>query len=281
MREKTSTAIKRALTLMQMFVATQLGCGSQQFYKNTLKRTMKGNHWGDLRAKLEMSVEKVLEIAAKQEQPVDSDYTSDSEEACTITCNEELTAAVRKLLAVSLRDLLQHGLIPVGQSNSLVPFVGCLSLKSSDSEQKSLHPWKLIMRYYEIKHGEQYNSTPARRLSQSFNLEIVGGQTITPKQTLLGAIDTVMSLHAPFKRNPDSHFKAFICAALNKKKLVTWLRLILRSRNLIEQYYQPWSYVAKTGFEDSYHSLERLNLIAFDLPVDLAVRPFQNIKDVF
>jgi hypothetical protein len=35
------------------------------------------------------------------------------------------------------------------------------------------------------------------------------------------------------------------------------------------------------GFEDSFHSLERLSQFKFELPVDLAIRQFQNIKDAF
>lgn len=36
-----------------------------------------------------------------------------------------------------------------------------------------------------------------------------------------------------------------------------------------------------SGFEDSLFSLEKLNRFQFDLPVDLAVRQLQNIKDAF
>lgn len=65
------------------------------------------------------------------------------------------------------------------------------------------------------------------------------------------------------------------------KKLVIWLRLIFRCQPLMEMYYEPWSYVAKTGFEDSLQSLDKLTHIKFDLPVDIAVHQFQNIKDAF
>lgn len=277
---RTVNIMRRALALLQIFAATQFGCGAEHFHKNSLKKTTRGNHWGDLRAKLEIAVEHVLGIASVQDQPVDSDYTSDSEDAPVIMCNEKLTTAVRKDLALAIRDLLQHGLMPVGQSTSLVPIMGCFSTRSS-SAVKLMHAWDLLLKYYEIKHGKQYNSTPARKLSQSFNLEIVGGTAITPKQTLLSTIDGIISTHTPLKRSHDSHFKAFICAALNEKKLVTWLRLILRVRSLLEHYYQPWSYVAKTGFEDSYRSLDKLSSVNFDLPVDLAVRQFQNIRDAF
>ena len=102
----------------------------------------------DLRAKLEVSIDKVVELVKKHEHSptLESDYASDSEDVSAtrliyetisrtsyvgsenricvfrvlfvlqspvIQCNMELTTAVRKELAMALRDLLQHGLIEV------------------------------------------------------------------------------------------------------------------------------------------------------------------------
>jgi len=46
---------------MQMFAISQLACGTQSFEKNTLKKS-NNNHWGDLRANLEVSISKVLKV---------------------------------------------------------------------------------------------------------------------------------------------------------------------------------------------------------------------------
>ncbi|XP_042242783.1 RUN domain-containing protein 1-like isoform X1 [Homarus americanus] len=278
LRKETENIMKRAATLMSML---SFGCGTSRnrFRKNTLKKTPQGNHYGDLRAALELAISNLLELLGP-ETPVDSDYTSDSEEMPIMAGNEELTQAVRKHLAPSLRDLIQHGLMPVGQSQSLVPFLSCFP-QQSQKPTKLMHAWDLILKYYHLKKGDQYNRTPARRLSQSFNLEITGGSAMTNKQTLLGVIGSIISSHTPLKRSYDSHFKAFICAAINQKKLIIWLRLIFRTQALTENYYQSWSYVSKTGFEDALRSLERINKHNFNLPIDLAVRPFQNIKDAF
>ena len=35
---------------------------------------------------------------------------------------------------------------------------------------------------FALQHGKEYNETPARKLSQSFDLDIVGGKAITAKQ---------------------------------------------------------------------------------------------------
>ncbi|XP_046407221.1 RUN domain-containing protein 1 isoform X1 [Ischnura elegans] len=279
-RAKTFNIIKKIAELLHMFTVAQFGCGSDHFRKNTLKKTMKANHWGDLRANLELAVDYVMQLASSQNTPVDSDYTSDSEDTPAILCNEKLTTAVRKNLALSIRDLVQHGLMPVGQSSSLVPFIGCFPTRSN-AVNTNMHAWELILKYYAMKNGEKYNSTPARKLSLSFNLDIVGGTAISNKQNLLSTIGNILHSHSKYKRSYDSHFKAFVCAGLNSKKLVPWMRLIFRCQPLIEQYYQSWSYVSRTGFEDSFQSLDKLTQFNFDLPVDLAVRQFQNIKDAF
>jgi len=51
-------------------------------------------------------------------------------------------------------------------------------------------------------------------LSQSFNLDIVGGNPISAKQSLLSAIGDIIESHTTLKRSSDSHFKAFVCEAL-------------------------------------------------------------------
>ncbi|KAH9495176.1 RUN domain-containing protein 1 [Bulinus truncatus] len=281
--ESASNIMRKAVTILQIYVISQLGCGSRDFKRNLLKKTAKGNHWGDLRAKLEMAVTKCIELAEEQKSnakhDTDSeDYSSGSDENVNQS-SPALTQCVRKDLAMALRDLMQHGLMEIGQSSSLVPF-GCFPSRSHQVTNM-LHAWDLFLKYYEMKHGREYNESPARKLSQSFHLDMIGGKPITAKQTFLGAIDTVINSHTPLKRSEDAHLKAFICLALNERKLVTWLRLLFRTQTLIDMYYQDWSYAARTGFEDALRSLERLLVINFNLPVDLSVRTFSNIKDAF
>lgn len=79
-----------------------------------------------------------------------------------------------------------------------------------------MHVWELILEYYHIKNGDQFNETPARKLSESFNLDIMGmaSQTSSNKHTMLTAIGSIIAIHAPYKRSYNSHFKAFISAGL-------------------------------------------------------------------
>ncbi|XP_012250836.2 RUN domain-containing protein 1-like [Athalia rosae] len=276
---KTLNTIRKAVALLHMFALSQLRCTGDPTKKNAKKNSVRS--WRDLRTRLDVAVEHVLsQIAeAKHEGIEENDYTSDSDSQATQS-SARLTMAVRKHLAISIRDLLHHGLTSDSHASSVVPFIGCFPQRNNTSAN-SMHIWELILRYYDIKNGHRYNSSPAQKLSRSFNLDLAGGSTVSSKQSLLTTIGNIVASHTPYKRSYDSHFKAFVCAALNLNKLVSWLKLILQSQYLLENYYMSWSYVVKTGFQDGFHTLDRLTNHKFDLPVDLAVRQFQNIKDAF
>lgn len=307
---KVSSLLLKASTVLNIFAITQLGCSSNRTQKNVLKRTPKGNHWGDLRAQLEVDVQELISLVSSiekskkdrnaiQEEPTrkridpksadsdsdddddnddvdddddDSDYPSNvsqlfilvsakynihisflhsqaniyvesSDSSSTpvasaripsqknkeyiASVKAEITMLVRKNFAVTLQGLMQHGLRDDGNTNtSLVPFIGCMlpfgqsqhRPNDNDDERgnQRMHVWELILEYYHIKNGDQFNDTPARKLSESFNLDIMGmaSQTISNKHTMLTAIGSIIALHAPYKRSYNSHFKAFISAGL-------------------------------------------------------------------
>ncbi|XP_031850172.1 RUN domain-containing protein 1 [Nomia melanderi] len=281
-KTQTINTVKKVAVLLHMFLVSQLGCGSERVRRNIKKNSV--HKWRDLRTRLDIAVEHVIETITEinhhteDDDPTnENDYASDSDSSSH--CNARVTSAVRKHLATSIRDLIQHGLMSDVRANSVVPFVGCFPQRTT-STTNLMHAWELILKYYEIKNGHRYNSSPAQKLSQSFNLDLAG-RVISSKQSLLTTIGNIIASHSPYKRSYDSHFKAFICASLNAKKLVAWLKLILQCQYLLENHYASWSYVVKTGFQDAFHTLDRLTSYKFDLPVDLAVRQFQNIKDAF
>lgn len=145
------------------------------------------------------------------------------------TIGRELTNVVRKNFARTLQQLIQHGLrLPAesAASSLMVPFMRCLQpgaqrvAAGAAAEMqflgigRSMHAWELILEYYNLKHGEEYNNTPARKLSQSFQLDIVDAQAVTAKQSLLSAIGMILAMHRPYKRSYNAHFKALVCAGL-------------------------------------------------------------------
>ena len=235
----------KASTIFQIFALSQMGCASQNaknFKKNTLKKTTRGNHWGDLRAKLEVDIQEILGLviqinktAANEENlkrirdkevetedddvfveaktkssgrkqsryrssslsssiiPPFNSLTSSSKSDELKALNIELITLVRKKFAVTLQMLIQHGLRSVNETRHLVPFIGCFAnfqlngdrADYTDEDYTEMHAWELILEYYNLKNGDFYTESPAQKLSQSFNLDIVGEGLTSNKQVCL------------------------------------------------------------------------------------------------
>lgn len=183
-KTKTLNTVKKVVALLHMFLVSQLGCGSERVRRNFKKNS--AHNWRDVRTRLDIAVEHVIETIAETERHPDddddvndNDYASDSDS--TSHSNARVTSAVRKHLATSIRDLMQHGLLSDVRSNSVVPFVGCFPQRHPTTANL-MHAWELVLKYYEIKNGHRYNCSPAQKLSQSFNLELAGGRVLSSKQ---------------------------------------------------------------------------------------------------
>lgn len=279
LRETGLQLIQRALAVLQIFAASQFGCGAGRVPQNMWSPGSTGQDYGPLLQSLETAVDKVRVLGSRRQPSIEHvvNYTSNA----ALGPRDELTTAVRKELAIALKDLLSHGLFSPSQTMSLVlaPISCILPYRTAP---QTMHPWDLFVNYYESKNGKAFVESPARQLSQSFSLPVGGGPvTVTPKQSLLWAIHTVLKEHDRFKRGPDTEFKALVCMALNEQRLVSWLNLLCKSGTLIHPHYQSWSYMAQTGFEGALRILGRISHLKFSLPVDLAVRQLKNIKDAF
>ncbi|XP_029997256.1 RUN domain-containing protein 1 isoform X2 [Sphaeramia orbicularis] len=279
MRETGLQLIQKALAVLQIFAASQFGCAAGHVPPNMWSQEPMGQDYGPLLQRLEATVEKVRVLGSCRQPSLDHvvNYTSNS----ALGPRDELTTSVRKELAIALKDLLAHGLYAPSQTMSLVlaPISCLLPYRAAP---QTMHPWELFVKYYQSKNGKAFVESPARQLSQSFSLPVGGGPVmVTPKQSLLWAIHTVLNEHGRYKRGPDTEFKALVCMALNEQRLVSWLNLLCKSGTLIHPHYQSWSYMAQTGFEGALRILGRISHLKFNLPVDLAVRQLKNIKDAF
>ncbi|XP_022413583.1 RUN domain-containing protein 1 [Delphinapterus leucas] len=279
-RETGLHLMRRVLAVLQIFAVSQFGCATGQIPRTLWQRDQADRDYSPLLKRLEVSVDRVKQLALRH-QAHDHFSSSASLQDLSLGGKDELTVAVRKELTVAVRDLLAHGLYASSPGMSLVMApIACL-LPAFSSAPEAMHPWELFVKYYHAKNGRAYVESPARKLSQSFALPVMGGSVVTPKQSLLTAIHVVLTEHDPFKRSADSELKALVCMALNEQRLVSWVNLICKSGSLIEPHYQPWSYMAHTGFESALNLLSRLSSLKFSLPVDLAVRQLKNIKDAF
>ncbi|KAE9414091.1 hypothetical protein Angca_003637, partial [Angiostrongylus cantonensis] len=273
-----------------------VGCSVQRFQKNQLKNTLQGNHYGDERARLQLAVDATQQVLEKytllsiegtskkreiQEMDVLNDEVFERSE-------EEVVSVVRRQLCPSLKALLEHGMLRETLSQRSLPsslgfgcFVSRNGTKYSHKVTLLQHIWDVVLFFYGSRSGWDLSEAPVRKLSQSFKLENVAGKSITSKQVLLTTIENIVSSHARLRRSKDAQWKAFVSAAMNEKKLPAWLRIIFRSRHVVELCYNSWSYVARTGCEELYTLLEDLHKYNVELPVDLALRPFQQMKDAF
>ncbi|XP_061702207.1 RUN domain-containing protein 1 isoform X2 [Syngnathoides biaculeatus] len=280
MRETGLQLIQKALAVLQIFAASQFGCSAGQVPSGVWPQESAQRDYGPLLRRLEVVVDKVRVLGSgrqpSQEHVVN--YTGNS----AVGLRDDLTTCVRKELALVLKDLLAHGLVSPSQTVSLVLApISCL-LPHGTTTTQTMHPWELFVKYYHSKNGKAFAESPARQLSQSFSLPVAGGPvTITPKQSLLWAIHTVLKEHGRYKRGPDTEFKALVCMALNEQRLVSWLNLLCKAGTVVHPHYLAWSYMAQTGFEGALRILGRISHLKFELPVDLAVRQLKNIKDAF
>ncbi|XP_010872386.2 RUN domain-containing protein 1 isoform X1 [Esox lucius] len=279
MRETGLQLIQRALAVLQIFAMSQFGCTAGHVPQGMWSQGDGGQDYGPLLQRLELAVDRVRVQASNRQPSVDHMVSYSS--SLPPGPRDELTASVRRELAMALRDLLAHGLYSPSQGMSLVlaPISCLLPYRPGPT---TIHPWELFVKYYHSKNGKAFVESPARQLSQSFSLPVAGGPvTVTPKQSLLWAIHTVLLEHDRYKRGADSEFKALVCMALNEQRLVSWLNLLCKSGALVTPHYQHWSYMAQTGFEGALRILGRISHLRFNLPVDLAVRQLKNIKDAF
>merc|ERR1719376_1612219 len=109
----------------------------------------------------------------------------------------------------------------------MVPFIGgCMSSRAAATGMPAsrhsggrgmTHAWDVILRFYELKMGHEFNSAPARKLSQSFGLDLSNSTSTTGggggsgnRQALLTAVGHILATHAPYKRSPDAMFKALV-----------------------------------------------------------------------
>ncbi|XP_075767707.1 RUN domain-containing protein 1 [Pelodiscus sinensis] len=280
MRETGLHLMRRMLAVLQIFAVSQFGCATGQIPRTLWQKDQANKDYSPLIKKLELSVDQVRQLALTY-QLQDRELSYSTMQDVPLGGRDELTLAVRKELTVAIRDLMAHGLCASSQGMSLVLApIACL-IPAFTSSPQTMHPWELFVKYYNAKNGRAFVESPARKLSQSFALPVTGGITVTPKQSLLTAVHTVLTEHDPFKRSADSELKALVCMALNEQRLVSWVNLICKSGELIHAHYQPWSYMANTGFESALNILSRLSNLKFNLPVDLAVRQLKNIRDAF
>lgn len=106
---KVSSLLVKASAILDMFAITQFGCGNPRIVRNSLKKTPKGNHWGDLRAQLEVDVQEVIllvssvERAQKEQRMIPECDSSDSDDDDEPNSPEHVSLLIDLLKSVHIR----------------------------------------------------------------------------------------------------------------------------------------------------------------------------------
>ncbi|XP_078366538.1 RUN domain-containing protein 1-like [Oculina patagonica] len=312
-RDASLAIIKRALAILQLFAISQFGCTGKQIQDQIIKKatSVAAPGYFEHLAQLQQAVLKIIDIKSREppsegeesgpnspQSPTavqrrtrirtssmsSADTTlSESSDRFDYARDAELVNVVRKDLAMALKALFQHGLVRAVDHRliSSKSLVACIVPTTRSTLPKRMHIWELFNEYYGMKHGREYNSTPARRLSEAFGIEVHGSNVVSAKQTLLRTLHRIKTTHEPCRRSMDAMFKSLVCAGINQKRLTHWCRLIAKSSSLVEEHYQSWSYVIKTGMDEALEHLERLNEYNYHIPEDLAIRHLTKINDAF
>ena len=82
----------------------------------------------------------------------------------------------------------------------------------SSTSSTILHAWDVIIKFYELKGGAEFNSAPARRLSRSFGLDLA------PSLSNNKQVNNVTSFLYDFDINLFSVNMCFACQALKPPK---------------------------------------------------------------
>ena len=128
---------------------------------------------------MELALEKLLDACCNTEaRKMPGVESGEEEDTEWLVRSPGVTNIVRKELAPAIRDLVHHGLGQGSSSLSVNPFSGCMSARGGAGARAGiLHAWDVVMKFYEMKGGAEYNSAPARRLSRSFGLDLAGSGT--------------------------------------------------------------------------------------------------------
>lgn len=182
---------KRQNSLFSNFI------GPKKFEKNELKNTPRGNHYGDQRARLEITVDVVKKVLQKYSivslDPGELSVFPDEKRQQEIFewSEVEVVNIIRKEFCPALRDLLEHGMrkeIPNESGLIGTAVLGCFPNRTvKDNPNRSgarelSHIWDVIVYYYEDRKQKELNDGSVGKLSQTFKLDNVYGKSITSKE---------------------------------------------------------------------------------------------------
>jgi small G protein signaling modulator 3 len=158
---------------------------------------------------------------------------------------------VRGELAMAIRSIFDHGL-----------------KKWNVLGGNGLHPWSFIEEASRKIIEKDFESVYSRLiLCKTFRLD-EEGKVLTPEELLFRSIQLINLSHDAVHAQLDVKFRSLICIGLNEQCLHIWLEILCSSLNIVEKWYQPWSFIRSPGWVQIKCELRILAQFSFLLNVD-------------
>ncbi|KRZ92591.1 Small G protein signaling modulator 3, partial [Trichinella sp. T8] len=162
---------------------------------------------------------------------------------------EKITKLVRHQFCTILKTIFEYG------------------MKKSSLLGRPFHPWLFIESVANEEIRKEHLSVHSRlMLSQTFQLD-QDGQTFTPEELLYKALQYVNLTHDLARvSSMDVKFRSLICLGLNEQALHLWFELLCTSNgDLVDQWYQPWSFIRSPAWVQLKCELRLLAQFVFKL----------------
>ena len=171
-------------------------------------------------------------------------YTSAGDDTIT----ETITDLVRGTLSPGIKQVLEHGM-------KRPSFLG-----------GPCHPWLFIEESAMREVEKDFESVYSRLvLCKTYRLD-EDGKVLTPEELLYRCVQSINQTHEHAQM--DVKLRSLICLGLNEQVLHLWLESLCSCSEIVQKWYQPWSFIYSPGWVQIKCELRLLSQFSFNLSPD-------------
>ncbi|XP_050313746.1 small G protein signaling modulator 3 homolog isoform X2 [Anthonomus grandis grandis] len=164
--------------------------------------------------------------------------------------SETITDLVRGVLCPVIKQVFEHGM-------KRPTFLG-----------SPCHPWLFIEEAATKEVEKDFNSVYSRLiLCKTYRLD-EDGKVLTPEELLYRCVQAVNLSHDNAHAQMDVKLRSLICIGLNEQVLHLWLEVLCSSSEIVQKWYQPWSFIYSPGWVQIKCELRILSQLSFNLNPD-------------
>ncbi|OAD56470.1 Small G protein signaling modulator 3 like protein [Eufriesea mexicana] len=169
--------------------------------------------------------------------------------------SEAVTDLVRGTLCPAIKAVLEHGM-------RRPSFLG-----------GPCHPWLFIEEASNREVEKDFNSVYSRLvLCKTYRLD-EDGKVLTPEELLYRCVQSINLTHDNAHAQMDVKLRSLICLGLNEQVLHLWLEVLCSCVEIVQKWYQPWSFINSPGWVQIKCELRILSQFAFNLNPDWELPP--------